>query len=462
MRDLALIPHNAQVYNRPSAPIYADALDLRVVIISELQKLVNAGSIAASDAELPDLGDIPDVEDSPPPGSDEEEEVDEEEDDEDEEDDDSDDEAPKRKGRTAIRRWSTSAKNQDTKDDAAKNKTRGRPPKVETAMEKRISTLLKSLRKAKSDAGGLKINHFERLPDKSTMPEYYQEVKNPIAMDLIKKKCKRKKYQTIDQVLLDLELMFENAKSYNIDESVVYRDAVDLQKEARLVAEQEKRKPDSFFVDEEGRLPLPQILHKGHVYKVGDWVHLRNDNDMTKPIPAQIYRTWRGSDGKDWINACWYYRPEQTVHRFEKHFFENEVVKTGRYEDHPADDIIDACFVMFFTRYFKGRPRSISANAQVYVCEARYNEIQHKLNKIKTWASCVPDEVRDKDYEMDLFEAPRKMRKYPSPIKYLLKDEAKESDALPQPTWGPARGPPIIGNVHRRPRDANVSNTLTM
>jgi hypothetical protein len=32
---------------------------------------------------------------------------------------------------------------------------------------------------------------------------------------------------------------------------------------------------------------------------------------------------------------------------------------------------------------------------------------KHKLNKIKTWASCLPDEVREKDYEMDLFDVPR-------------------------------------------------------
>lgn len=191
----------------------------------------------------------------------------------------------------------------------------------------------------------------------------------------------------------------------------------------------------------------------------GDWVHIQNANDLTKPIVAQIYRTWQDQDGAKWINACWYYRPEQTVHRYDRHFFEDEVVKTGQYRDHPIDEIVDRCFVMFFTRYNKGRPRNFPADKEIYVCEARYNEEKHKLNKIKTWASCLPDEVRDKDYEMDLFETQKKMKKVPSPIKYLFKeDEQKESDELPKPVWGAPNAPPKIGAVHMRPRDPKVGS----
>jgi chromatin structure-remodeling complex subunit RSC1/2 len=460
VRDFALISHNAQVYNRPSAPVYRDAIALRELFKTELQKLVEDKTLTAEEAELPDLGEIPPVEDSPPPGPDDEEaEEDEDEDEEDEEDDETDDDRPRR-GRKKGRRSSAAAKKADDggKDDPEAQKKRGRPPKVHTPMEARINTLLKGLRKFKNPGGDLKILHFEKLPDKSVMPEYYQEIKNPIAMDLIKRKAKRKKYHSVDQALKDLELMFDNAKVYNLEDSQVYRDAVDLQREARLLAEQEKKKPDSEFVDEDGRLPLPEILYNGELWKVGDWIHLTNPNDVTKPIVAQIYRTWQDPEGQKWINACWYYRPEQTVHRYEKHFFENEVVKTGQYRDHKIEEVIDRCFVMFFTRYNKGRPRGFPADKEVYVCEARYNEEKFKLNKIKTWASCVPDEVREKDYEMDLFDAPRKMKKVPSPIKHLLREDAKEDDPLPKPTWGAPNAPPIVGAVHKRPREANVSS----
>ncbi|KAI1136327.1 hypothetical protein F5Y05DRAFT_390995 [Hypoxylon sp. FL0543] len=451
VRDVALISHNAMVYNRPSSEFFQDAVRLREIFKEELQKLVAEGTIRPEDAVLPDLGEIPEAEDSPPPDPDEEEE--DEDDEEEEEDDDSDDDGPRRRGRRGGR---LSGRKSDARDGDS-HKKRGRPPKVFTPLEARIHALLKGLRKFKHPNGDLLIVPFERLPDKQTTPDYFAAIKNPIAMDIIKRKAKRKKYQNVDQVLKDLDLMFENAKQYNEEDSQLYKDAVELQHQAHMLAEQEKAKPDNDFEDEDGRRPLPGIEHKGEIWRVGDWVHITNPNDLTKPIVAQIYRTWEDKTGQKWVNACWYYRPEQTVHRFEKHFLENEVVKTGQYRDHRIDEVVDRCFVMFVTRYNKGRPRGFPKDKEVYVCEARYNEEKHKLNKIKTWASCVPDEVREKDYEMDLFDVPRKLRKVPSPIKHLLRDDAKPTDPLPKPTWGAPNAPPLIGAVHCREREPNES-----
>lgn len=324
-------------------------------------------------------------------------------------------------------------------------------------MEARIKAILKGIRKLKDSSGQLKMSHFERLPDKAVYPDYYMEIKEPVAIDLIKRKSKRKKYQSVDHFMKDMNLMFNNAKAYNQPESDIYRDAVDLQVESRKLAEIEKKKPDSEYLMEDGRLPLPNgILYKDELWKVGDWAHIQNPNDVTKPVVAQIYRTWQDSEGEKWINACWYYRPEQTVHHVDKHFYPNEVVKTGQYRDHRVEEIVDRCFVMFVTRYNRGRPRGLPPEKDVYVCESRYNEEKHKLNKIKTWASCLPDEVREKDYEMDLFDVPRRIKKIPSPIKHLLKKDAKETDDLPKVTWGADNAPPVVGAVHCRPRDENV------
>lgn len=234
------------------------------------------------------------------------------------------------------------------------------------------------------------------------------------------------------------------------------------QTEAHKLADLEKQKPDTEYVMEEGRLPLPNgIMHNGELWKVGDWVHIQNPNDVTKPIVAQIYRTWQDTDNQKWVNACWYYRPEQTVHQYEKHFYPNEVVKTGQYRDHQIDELIDRCFVMFTTRYSRGRPRGFPADKEVYVCDSRYNEEKHKLNKIKTWASCLPDEVRDKDYEMDLFDGLKRVKKIPSPLLHMLEEDAKETDELPKPTWGIENAPPIVGAVYKGPRDENVGNAST-
>ncbi|KAL8739215.1 MAG: hypothetical protein Q9181_000106 [Wetmoreana brouardii] len=464
VRDCALIPHNAQTYNRPEAGAYQDALVIKGVMEKEFQQLAEEGTISKEDAILPDLGEIPPA--SPRPA--EEEEEDEEEDDEDDEDeegDDSEEEGGKRKRRRGPRSLAAIAKREGTsKEDVQKGadadlrKRRGRPPRVDTPMEARIKAVLKGIRKYKNDMGQIMIHQFEKLPDKTAMPEYYQEIKEPIAIEIIKRKQKRKKYQSVDHFMRDIDTMFNNAKSYNQDESQIYKDAVLLQNEAHKLAETEKSKPDDEYIMEEGRLPLPNgILHNGELWKVGDWVHIQNPNDVTKPIVAQIYRTWQDSEGQKWVNACWYYRPEQTVHQYEKHFYPNEVVKTGQYRDHHIDEVIDRCFVMFCTRYSRGRPRGFPKDKEVYVCDSRYNEEKHKMNKIKTWASCLPDEVRDKDYEMDLFDGPKKTKKVPTPLLHMLKDGAKETDEPPKPRWGADNAPPIVGAVHKGSRDENQS-----
>lgn len=478
---MAQIFRNAQIYNRPSSDIFKYSVRLLDVFKEKLQELINNGSISAEDAVLPDFGELPPVDPSPEPGSEdelEEEDEEEEEEEEDEDDDDSDDEGGRRRGR---RRGRYSKKDADDDDDY--HKKRGRPPKVFTPTEARINAVLKGLRKPKDQDGNLRVLDFERLPDKQLNKEYYQVVANPIALDQIKRNAKRKKYRNVDECFADLELMFRNAMQYNASDSQIYEDAVELLKEAQRLVEQEKAKPDDAFRDEEGKLPLAEVQHNGEIWRVGesekkniqncaqswaktmlilvssagDWVHIRNMNDLEKPIVAQIYRLWQDEAGKKWINTCWYYRPEQTIHRVSKRFYRNEVMKTGQYRDHRIEDIVDRCFVMFHTRYHRGRPRGLPLGKEVYVCEARYNEDKFTFNRIKTWTSCLPDEVREKDYEMDLFDVPRKAKKEQTPIAHLLNDNAKETDAMPKPNWGHKDAPPIIGGVHIRPREPNVS-----
>jgi chromatin structure-remodeling complex subunit RSC1/2 len=250
---------------------------LREILAEELNKLVEKGHITASDAQLPDLGELPPAEESPPVEDDnedednEDEDDDEDEDDEDEDEDDSDDEGGRRRGR---KRRASARKDQDKDYEDDSHKRRGRPPSVLTPNEARIASLLKGLRKLRDNEGNLLIHPFERLPDKATVPDYYTTIPNPIALDNIKKKAKRKKYQSIDHALQDLNLMFENAKRYNEDDSEVYKAAIELEKQASLLAEQEKAKPDDDFRDEDGKLPLAEIEYNGQTWKIGRYMSM--------------------------------------------------------------------------------------------------------------------------------------------------------------------------------------------
>lgn len=235
VRDCALIPHNAQTYNRPEAGAYQDALVIKGVMEREFQQLAEEKIISAEDAVLPDLGEIPPASPRAKEDDDDDDEEDEEEDEE-EEIDDTDEEGGKRKRRRGPRSLAAITKREGvSKDDLQKGadadprKKRGRPPRVDTPMEARIKAVLKGVRKNKNELGQIMIHQFEKLPDKTTMPEYYHEIKEPIAIEIIKRKQKRKKYQSVDHFMRDIDTMFNNAKSYNQDESQIYKDAILLQ-----------------------------------------------------------------------------------------------------------------------------------------------------------------------------------------------------------------------------------------
>jgi chromatin structure-remodeling complex subunit RSC1/2 len=108
----------------------------------------------------------------------------------------------------------------------------------------------------------------------------------------------------------------------------------------------EDRHPSTAIETLYDSLPL-----KSEVYKIGDWVHLWNPDEPGKPIVGQIWKifTAPGSDQR-FVRACWYYRPEDTVHPAGRAFFVDEVFKTGHMIDHEAEDVLERCFVFALLR----------------------------------------------------------------------------------------------------------------
>ena len=54
-------------------------------------------------------------------------------------------------------------------------------------------------------------------------PDYYEDIATPISMTQIKRKIKKRKYNSLNEMASDLNLMFENAKEYNADESKIFQ-----------------------------------------------------------------------------------------------------------------------------------------------------------------------------------------------------------------------------------------------
>lgn len=72
---------------------------------------------------------------------------------------------------------------------------------------------------------------FLELPSKSYYPDYYDEIKRPMSLFMVNKRIKRGEYQDgPDGLVQDLTLLFENAKSYNLETSDIYKAAVTLEK----------------------------------------------------------------------------------------------------------------------------------------------------------------------------------------------------------------------------------------
>lgn len=66
---------------------------------------------------------------------------------------------------------------------------------------------------------------FQELPAKEEYPDYYQLIKNPIAIENIEQKLETDQYKDIDSMRNDVEQMVKNAMIYNRKGSAIYRDA---------------------------------------------------------------------------------------------------------------------------------------------------------------------------------------------------------------------------------------------
>ncbi|KAG8977101.1 hypothetical protein FRB90_008927, partial [Tulasnella sp. 427] len=87
----------------------------------------------------------------------------------------------------------------------------------------------------------------------------------------------------------------------------------------------------TYRIQNKDRSFTEEITFKGMTYKSGDYVHLMNPNDPSRPIIGQVFKLWipdNGTPGERGIAVCWYFRPEQTFHPPQRPFWEHEIFKT--------------------------------------------------------------------------------------------------------------------------------------
>ncbi|KAG4220076.1 hypothetical protein PC116_g31445, partial [Phytophthora cactorum] len=74
------------------------------------------------------------------------------------------------------------------------------------------------------------IGPFVKLPSKRDYGDYYVLIQNPICMNQIQAKIKREEYNSINDMRKDIVLMCNNCKTYNEDGSLLYSDAIVMEK----------------------------------------------------------------------------------------------------------------------------------------------------------------------------------------------------------------------------------------
>ncbi|ODN99502.1 hypothetical protein L198_03346 [Cryptococcus wingfieldii CBS 7118] len=64
---------------------------------------------------------------------------------------------------------------------------------------------------------------FVKLPPKRQFPDYYETIKHPMSLEIVKQRLDKQEYDTLKDVVADIGQIFNNAKRYNVRESALFQ-----------------------------------------------------------------------------------------------------------------------------------------------------------------------------------------------------------------------------------------------
>jgi hypothetical protein len=89
---------------------------------------------------------------------------------------------------------------------------------------------LEQLRRTQDKSGRLVSTNFLTLPDRKELPDYYEVIKMPIALDTVEAKLKAREFPTMTTLESYFKRMVANAKEYNERGSEIFDDAERIRK----------------------------------------------------------------------------------------------------------------------------------------------------------------------------------------------------------------------------------------
>ncbi|XP_051966923.1 protein polybromo-1 isoform X1 [Xyrauchen texanus] len=121
-----------------------------------------------------------------------------------------------------------------------------------------IFQMYEAVRGGRNSQGQLLAEPFLQLPSRKDYPDYFQQISHPISLQQIRGKMKTNEYESVEQIDTDLNLMFDNAKRYNVPNSQIYKRVIKLQHILQM-----KRKELMRRYDEDGDSMLSSTLSDG-------------------------------------------------------------------------------------------------------------------------------------------------------------------------------------------------------
>ncbi|KAL7285940.1 LOW QUALITY PROTEIN: hypothetical protein ACG7TL_001055 [Trametes sanguinea] len=118
----------------------------------------------------------------------------------------------------------------DERDAKRRKKAADLPQPIKDKMKKMLNDIHKAVLNLEDDTGRKRSELFRELPDRREYPDYYQLIKQPIALSTIRKRISSHYYKNVLDFREDMRLMFNNARTYNQEGSWVYVDADEMEK----------------------------------------------------------------------------------------------------------------------------------------------------------------------------------------------------------------------------------------
>ncbi|KAL1739227.1 hypothetical protein HDZ31DRAFT_49722, partial [Schizophyllum fasciatum] len=130
----------------------------------------------------------------------------------------------------------TPSVNGDDEDDTpSKPNKRRKVPDVSPAVRERMKKAFNECYRAvcaveDPETGRKRFELFKEVPSKREYPDYYEIIKQPMALSLLRKRGQSNYYKDVATYRADWKLMFNNAYTYNQENSWVWLDAQELEK----------------------------------------------------------------------------------------------------------------------------------------------------------------------------------------------------------------------------------------